>query len=185
MYVSMLETEQDKITFQKLYEQSKELLYFAAWNILNNEADAEDAVHACFLKLAEKFTEYNHLSYKELENLCYAIVRNKAKDIIRRYQKIVDFPENEGNIEDLIADNAPGILEQLVKKYEKELVKQATMQLTETERHLLYLQYTLGYKAKEIGQIYGLSSEVIRKKMYKCRGKLAKILQEKEYQDLR
>ena len=67
MIFCALETEADKAVIQRLYEQSRQKLYYIAWNILHNEADAEDAVHVCFVKLADKFSKYSHLSYEELE----------------------------------------------------------------------------------------------------------------------
>ena len=178
MYLSMLETEADKQSFEKLYTENKQRFYFIAYKILQNETGAEDAVHTGFLKLAEKFAQYRCEPYDNLVKLCGTIVRHEAINIAREYQKMGDFWDRPDWDEDNIPDTAPGILDQLIAQYEIDSLTDAVMQLDEAERELLNLQYGMGLKPKEIAEFLGETSQSVRKRMLRCRNKLAKLLKD-------
>ena len=184
MYLSMLETESDRDVFQKLYEENRHKLYHIARKRLQNEADAEDAVHTCFLKMAEKFAEYRHQPYENLVKICNTVVKNSATDILREYEKKASFSNEDLSCGDNLPDVAPGILEQLIVRQEQELVTQALMELTDEEWEILSLQYGMRLKPKAIGELLGMTSGVVRKKSLRCRNKLAKILEDKGYESL-
>lgn len=185
VYLSMLEGDSDRDIFQKLYDENRQKLYYIAYKILHHEADAEDAVHTCFVKMATKFARYRHLPYEDLVKLCCAIVRHTATDTCREYAKKGIFYDEVGQGEGQIQDTAPDVLEQVIMRFENDLIMQALMQLTEEEREFLNLQYGLGLKPKEIATLLDMSSQAVRKKMMRCRNKLAKVLEGEEYECLR
>lgn len=185
IYLNMLETEADREIFQKLYEENKPMLWHIARKIVRNEADAEDAVHNCFLRLAENFSRYRNQSYSNLIRLCKAISRNAATDIAREYRKEGDFQEETGCWEDDVVDISPDVLDKLIEQYEKNLLDRAVKKLAGAEKDLIFLQYGLGMKPKEIGKMLNMTSAMVRKRMCRCRNKLVTILEGEEYESLR
>ncbi len=177
----MLETEEDKVIFHRLYKENRQKLYFIAWRILHNETYAEDAVHAGFLKLANTFGRYRQQPYVNLVKICSITVRNAAIDITRENEKKYNFWDENGKDGDNIADATPDILDELIAKQERSVVAEALMELEEEERELIYLQYTAGMKPKEIGKMLNMTSAAIRKKTFYSRNKLARILESKGY----
>lgn len=184
MYFSVLETESDRDVFQKLYRENRQKLYAIARKRLPSEADAEDAVHTCFLKMAERFADYRHQPYKNLERIACIIVCNAATDIWRKYQNNATLTDEADFCED-IPDVSQDVLEQVMEKFTQSLVAQALMELTKEERDLLNLQYGMGLKPKTIGKMLEVSSGTVRKKTLRCRNKLAKILEDKGYESVR
>ncbi len=83
LYLSMLETEQDRDRFQKIYEENHLKMYHVVIGILKQQANGENAVHEAFLALAEGFERYAHLKDSEMTGLCITIAKNKAIDILR------------------------------------------------------------------------------------------------------
>lgn len=185
IYLSMLETDADRDVFQKLCEENEQAFFLAAMKILHNEADAEDAVQSCFLKMIENFASYRHKPYIDLVRICYVVTKHNAIDILRERQKKADFIDETYQWEENTSDSAPDILEQIIQKYEQNLVKQALEQLKPEEYELIELQYMLGIKPKEIAELLGMTSAMVRKKMLRCRNKLAKILEGYEDECLR
>lgn len=185
IYLSMLQTASDRDVFQKLYEENRQLLYNIANSIVHNEADAEDALHNCFLRLVEKFADYRNQPYENLVKLSCTIVRHSAIDIVRKYEKRGCFSDDANEGEDAIEDIAPDILEQLIQQEKKNLVMKALSELAEEERYFMNLQYIHGLKPKEIGALLGMTSAAVRKKTLRCRKKLAQILEREEYESLR
>ena len=53
IYLQLIETEEDRSKFETIYLSYRDLMYHAAFGILRNVEDAEDAVHHAFVKIAE------------------------------------------------------------------------------------------------------------------------------------
>ena len=54
IYLQALDSPEDRTRFEALYTAYRGLMFHAARRILNNDQDAEDAVHMAFLSLAER-----------------------------------------------------------------------------------------------------------------------------------
>ena len=185
IYLNMLETDEDREIFAKLYEDAKPMLWHVARKIVRNEADAEDAIHTCFLHLAENFGKYKGQSYENLIKLCNVISKNAATDIARDYGKVGDVLEEDIFWDDNVVDPSPGVLDKLIERYESELLDRAVKRLSPLERELLFVRYVLGFKPMKIARMYRMDYEVVKKKLRNSKYRLAKILEEKEYEGLR
>lgn len=180
-YLNLLETEDDKKIFEKLYEENKQKLFFIANKVLANEADAEDAVHTCFLNLAENFHKYREQSYVNLEKLCSVITKNVALDVVRHKKFESTYSDNIDFLDSSLPDLETDVLQDVMHREREEVLAKAMRQLTEEERALMYLRYGLLLKPKDIADLMNSSSMSIRKKTLHCRNKLARILEVEGY----
>ena len=57
IYLQTIETDKDKSKFEQIYEAYRGLMFHVAFKILEQEQDAEDAVHHAFVKIAENITK--------------------------------------------------------------------------------------------------------------------------------
>ena len=80
LLISGLGDENTKLEFGQIYEKNYRTMYYVALKILKNKEEAEDAVHGAFVKLAEKYDTYRHLTSQEMTSLCVIIVKNKCLD---------------------------------------------------------------------------------------------------------
>lgn len=182
VYFNVLESEVDRDVCQKLYEENKQRLFRIAYKILQNTADAEDAVQSCFSKIIDDFERYRDKPYVEMVMLCQTIVKHNAIDIIRKHRKMVSFSDEVYLGEDAITDCTPDILDELVERYEQNLVVKAITELEEEEREMLYLQYVSCMKPKDVAKLLHTTSDVVRKKSHRSRIKLAGILEGYEHE---
>ena len=83
LLISGLGDENTKLEFGQIYEKNYRTMYYVALKILKNKEEAEDAVHGAFVKLAEKYDTYRHLTSQEMTSLCVIIVKNKCLDMLR------------------------------------------------------------------------------------------------------
>ena len=100
-YLQTIESEEDKSKFERIYYRYRKLMFHVAMKILNNDADAEDAVHQAFVSVIENL---NKVGVPELpETRCYVvtITERKAIDILRAKEKVVplDYDETAQGIE--------------------------------------------------------------------------------------
>ena len=70
LLISGLGDENTKLEFGQIYEKNYRTMYYVALKILKNKEEAEDAVHGAFVKLAEKYDTYRHLTSQEMTSLC-------------------------------------------------------------------------------------------------------------------
>ena len=65
LYLQMLDTPEEKIRFEQIYEKYRGLMYHVADNILHNRQDAEDAVHNAFLQIIKHFKKFQSAPVNE------------------------------------------------------------------------------------------------------------------------
>ncbi len=184
MLLTTSENKTKNSVIERLYEEHKINLFHMANEILKNETEAEDAVHECFLKITQKSKKYSRKPYAELTRISNTIVRNEAFNIWRERQKVAPLAENDLSTEEYMLDTVPDVLSQLIQKYDGRQITQALMKLSQNEREFLCLQYGYGFMPKDIASIFGMTPAAVRKEMYNCRNRLAKILKSKEFEDL-
>ena len=56
IYLQTIETDKDKSKFEQIYDAYRGLMFHVAFKILEQEQDAEDAVHHAFVKIAENLS---------------------------------------------------------------------------------------------------------------------------------
>ena len=67
IYLQMIESADDKVKFETLYQAYSDYMYRVALAILRNVQDAEDAVHYAFVKIAEKALMFLQKTQKQLD----------------------------------------------------------------------------------------------------------------------
>jgi RNA polymerase sigma-70 factor (ECF subfamily) len=82
-YLAMLESEEDKNSFTKLYEQFRFPCYHVALKITQSRELAEDAVHNAFIAVIKHKDEIFDLPCGKWKSKIVIITKNKAIDLIR------------------------------------------------------------------------------------------------------
>ena len=95
MYTVQLKSREDKLTFERIYLDHRDSMFRAANRILNNEQDAEDAVHQAFLSLVRHTARLKKASQESLYPFLVTVAQNKALDIIRHRRYLDSFEETE------------------------------------------------------------------------------------------
>lgn len=174
IYLSMLETEEDKDIFIVLHDEYSQMMYKKAYYILRDSTLAEDAVQESFIRILKNFDKVIKKKCPQTQSYFVNIVRSVSIDIYRKRKKqySLSFDEFEGTIIDDFA-NVEDILEG--KEIEKCL-----LQLPKSYYNILSLKYDAGYSYKEIANILDMTEENVKKRLYRARNKLREIMSEQE-----
>lgn len=166
MYLSMIDSPEDRSKFERLYTEYRDVMYYVAVKILQNEQDAEDAVHQAFLKIAEKIEIVDGTICSRTRGYVITIVENKAIDMYRYKQKhqTLELKEDAGVV---IEYDGPNILTKCMAK------------LPAKQRQVLLLKHYHGLSSKEVAQKMGLSEANVNKIDQRAKQKL-RALCEKE-----
>lgn len=171
IYLSLIESDEKKEKFEIIYNEYRNLMYYAANRILENPQDAEDAVHQAFLKIIEILDKISVAKCPQTRGLVVTIVERKAIDLYRRRKRITfqRFEETYfGSVplseSDAIANGA--------------VLAQAIASLPDTYRQVILLRYDDGFSNREIASILGMSDANVKKIIQRAKAKLQQTLEE-------
>lgn len=174
IYLSMLDTEDDKNIFEEFHGEYSMLMYHKAYGILKDRKLAEDAVQESFIRIIKNFDKFPKNKCPQTRNKFVNIVRAVSIDIYRKRnrQKTVSFDEIEGTIIDEFA-----VTDEILNNmgFEEYLFK-----LPKSYYAILSLKYDEGYSYKEIASILNITEENVKKRLMRARKKLKEIINDQE-----
>ena len=145
-------------------------MFALARGIVKSNADAEDVIQECFLKIAR----FIH-SFKEGTN-GYAwvmrIVRNTALDFVRKNKRTATEDLDEFfhlTDERYSAD----------RREEALLLEDALQKLSDSERKMIYYRYYLDFTVRDIAKETGMSKSAAHRALMNAEDKLKRLLGEK------
>ena len=103
IYLSIIETEENKSKFEQIYKKYKQIMFFVANMILKDEYLAEDAVHQAFLRIIDNLDKIYKIDCHKTKGFIVIIVENIAIDFYRKRkrEKTISFDQVEFYIRDI------------------------------------------------------------------------------------
>ena len=161
-----LENPEDRDMFEYIYERYAKTMLNAAYQILNNQKDAEDAVHDCFVTLMEMPDKLRKMPDNERKAFLLICARNKAQDILRKNRRIVLLEGDSA----ALTENTPTLSESddsLILQIKNEIA-----QLPHLHQEMLVLHYYLGLNYREIGTLTGKKAGSVQRTVSRLRKEL-------------
>lgn len=171
IYMALIDDD-DLPQFEELYEKYRQEAYYSAFNILHNEALAEECVSEAFLAVARNFKKVNNLeTHKQLK---YVVIcsENSAKDKIKKEKVNVN---NEEYDDEFFTDTS-------YDEYDMLFWKECIRKLNKTDMEILYLRCILQLDYKEICKSLNISYEAARARVSAARNNLKKIIEKEDSQ---
>lgn len=166
VYTMMIDSPHEQSKFEKIYIEYKDLMYFVANKILNNNADAEDAVHQAFIKIVENINRIDEPISKKTKNYICIITETTALDMYRS-NKRRNSVEYIADVETLSFEHIGG----------NELAN-CILKLPSNYRNVILLKYHHGFSYKEIAKLLSISEANAIKLDQRAKNKLFKICKE-------
>lgn len=169
IYLSMIESQDDRHKFERIYERYRNLMYHVAYRILGNPQDAEDAVHQAFVSIIQNIHKFVQIDCPETRSFIVIMTERKAIDLIRirHSEKILPLHEDLVGLE-IPAPGDHGLADALAK-------------LPARYREVLLLRFDSGYSTRELAKMLGLTESGVRKLIWRAKDALRHILEEDGY----
>lgn len=167
IYLQLIESEEDKSKFEQVYLYYRGLMYVTANKILNNQQDAEDAVHQAFVSLAENVDKISEPVCTKTRAYVVTIVERKAVDIYRSKKRKAAVPFDEETMG-------------LRVSVPKNDVADAIARLPARYRAFILLKYDSGYSNGELAQMLGLTYEGVHSLDRRAKAAFRKELEKEE-----
>ncbi len=165
MYLSMIESPEDRSKFERIYLHYRGLMYHVAYQILNNEADAEDAVHSAFMKIAERIEKIDEPVCPKTQSYIVTIVENKAIDMYRSNRRRGTSGYFDEAIGQMSEDEPLGL-------------DDCILRLPHRYREIIILKYAHGLTNRELAKQLGITEANAIKLDQRAKNKLRKLCKE-------
>lgn len=173
IYLSVIETTEDKALFETIYDKYKNQMYSIACKILKDENLAEDAVQEALLGIAKQITIFREMPEDKLKAYICIATKNTALNL---YKKEAKYRSKIISIEDLphlvIDDNALAIQ---ISNERQQTLATIIAEFPSLQRSILTLRYAYDMKCSKIAIALGRKPSSVRKELSRAR----KILIEK------
>ena len=169
IYLQMLETSEEKVRFEELVHTYKNLMFYVANQILNNDHDAEDAVQQAFFAILKNFEKISKIKCTQTRSFVVTVVERKAIDLYRAKNRntVISFDEEFMNAS-THTENAATVRTDLAR---------ALAMLPTKYRELLLLKYDSGYSEQEIAAMYSMTPANVKKTIHRAKKKLEALLE--------
>ena len=173
LFLAMLDTQEEKSKFAKLYETYRYLLWYVANEILRDPDDAEDAVQETYFALTRHMDKIEDVDSTKTRNFLVTIVKSKAIDILRK--------KTRGNLEyleEIEADETwQDALDAYIECEQLNRIVTAICSLDENYRVVLEYRFLHGLSEKETASILGLTEKNLSVRTSRARKKLKELLE--------
>ena len=166
----------NKGDFEQIYTGNSGRMFAAAYNILYNVEDAEDAVQMAFLKFSKHYSEFK--GEAKLSTYLFRIVVNESLMMLRPKERKVHKVSLEQECEDgsLISRIPKFVVDCRSQHIDRINIERAVNHLPVGQRKIWILYDYLGCKHREISRTLGCSLGNSKSQLNKAREKLRKAL---------
>ncbi|MEC3885803.1 sigma-70 family RNA polymerase sigma factor [Halobacillus sp. HZG1] len=165
----------DKQALEILYTRYEKLLYYFAFQIVNDEHGAEEVMHDVFMKLwkGSRKGAY-HPGRGKFSSWLLTITRNAAIDLVRKR----NVTEVEWNSNDTEEEGEWNVEESLTVKEDHDYLRRAVRRLPADQREVIQLAYMEGASQNEISEKQGIPLGTVKGRIRLALEKLRKYLKE-------
>jgi RNA polymerase sigma-70 factor (ECF subfamily) len=176
LYLSIVETEEQRSFVEQLYYEYEQLMYRTAFNVLHNAKDAEDSVQEAFVRIITNLGKVSSIEPAKRGSYIVIMTKNIAIDLYRRNKKMVDADE----LSEVIPDTEHDVEREVFGKYGCEELNEALSRLPDAQREVLIMRYFHNESIENIAESLSISSEAVRVRLHRARNALYGLLKDDE-----
>ena len=179
-FLALLSETTDQQLFEQIYLNYRKQMFVVARGILQNDADAEDAVHDVFFRIASNCWETvcKIEDEADLRNYLLKAVRNRSLNILHRSAKSEVKLEVAAPGQEQQEQTKDDTFTAVCAKMEETRLLQAIEKLPESYRDVLYYRFVLQFSLVETAQAMELSVPAAKKRVQRGKQKLLELLEE-------
>lgn len=164
IYLSLLDTNEEKNKFERLYDKYKFTMLHTANSILKDHSLAEDAVHDAFIRIAKNFKKIGDVDSLRTKGFVVIVVKNVALTMVRRRSGTY-IMEDESAVYQISDSDSNDVF----SKISFDSIVQQIINLPDIYKEVLYLRLVSEMQIKEIAEVLRLSAETVKKRIQRGR----------------
>lgn len=156
-YLSQLELNSQSEKFAKLYTKHRDKMMSAAFAVLKNHHDAEEAVQNALFAIAKNINSLPDPDTRHGSNYAVKAAKNHALNMAKKRK-------TEPLLLDICAADID-IADDYISRDEAKSVVEAICAMKPIYRDVLTAKYLYGMTAKEIASVYGLTLQTVKSRL--------------------
>lgn len=170
LYLSMLDTEEDKLTFEKIYSRYHDDIFRRAAGFLSERADVEDVMQETWQTVCEKISFFREKDEASIKAYILKIARNKAVSLYRKNRKEAEILEYDDICEE--EESKDSLLLSLCAEQGVEEIVECIKELDEIYSDILNLYFLNQNNVKEIALLMDLNENTVRTRLERGKKRL-------------
>jgi len=166
-------TEADKHKFSLIYEKYKRLLLKKSYEILGDNALAEDAVSEAFLRVYRNLHKIDDPNSPMTASFLVVIVKNVSLTMLKKNSKNLVDDIDEGEYKDSFSLEAS-----VINKENMRAVKRIVEKLPDSLREPFLLAYGNDLPHKDIARFLNVNENAVTVRIHRAKKKIAEMLRE-------
>lgn len=165
IYLSMIETPEDREKFQQIYDQFGGLIFYVARKKTKDEHMVEDIVQETFYKIIKNISTLRYENDKEFSNLIGIMTQHCADTYLKK----------QGRISVTESEDFLGVMNEN-KNFEKIAINMITANEVMKIIEMMDKKYSIplrlkinGYKSDEIAQLLDITPENVRIRIHRAK----------------
>lgn len=163
-YLSVLQTEEERSEFERLYLEYKNQMYNVAVSYLHDPVDAEDAVHEAFLRIAHKKARVFDVSSEKRGAFLYALVRNISMDMFTK--KISHREQEYSDALCSVPDDAATLEDMVLGRIDFKSLVEFIRTMPTATKDTMYMKYICRMENSDISHALEISENAVRQRLY-------------------
>jgi len=159
----------DEELLMALFDNIGPAMYSTAYKVLENPADAEEAMQEAFLRMMKNVERIKNLPCPKRAPYCVVVVRNVSKNMQRSQRQHADIDEYS---DFLAADTCTNPEHDFFAKADSEHLAQTILMLEKQDRDLILMKWGKKMAYREIAQVLGISDDAAAKRGQRALEKL-------------
>lgn len=159
----------DSGAFEKLVVRYQEVTFRAAYAVLRDAGQAEDAAQEAFIRAHAALPRFNEA--RPFKPWILRIAINQALTMLKRRRGHPEAP-----LQDQGRSLAYGIDETVISRERAAQLSHALEQIGEKERTIIYLRYFLNLNEREVAEYLGCPAGTAKSRLHRALGKLGKAI---------
>lgn len=168
--LNLIESEEDRISLAKIYEDYKKYLFAIALDISNDAEIAEEALSETFVAVITVYEKVKYYGADQLRYFLRTVLKNKTVDLLRFKSKLIEFRTD-------LDENIPVEDDVYFDGVDPKTLAKALMSIKEEFREILILKYVDEMEYTDIAKILNLSYEAAKKRVFRARTALKERLE--------
>lgn len=170
--------QRDRAAFEALVNQYKQFVYRAAYSVLHDEQDAEDAAQETFLQVYKSLPDYRSSGIKSWLS---RIAVNKAIDIKRKKLRRQEEQWDPAVVADSLPDQEEDLERRLISKEQRRELQAQITELPQVHRQVVTSFYLEGKSNDRIAAELGQAPKTIESRLYRARAWIRKHWKEEDW----
>lgn len=160
--LSLIESEEDRISLSLLYERYKKYLYAIAMDISRDVETADEALSETFVAVISVYERIRDYETEHMKYFLRAVLRNKTLDIVNKRKNTLQYRTD-------LKDEIAGAEDISFDSFTRNDLVSAMLSIKDEYREILILRYVDEMEFDDIAKLLNISPENARQRLSRAR----------------